>query len=267
MEVLHPFVASFIGNSVVAVSIVIILFILRLFTKRLQNSLDFITALTVGLLLGIVILWFLPELAESGIEMQELGFFLLAWIGLFYILELFLHWHHCKDLTSSQEAHKHEHTHSHLIFAGTFFHNFFHGIEIFAAFAIDYRLGVWVTTAILLHSIPQNVVNFVMNHNNMKSVYIAGFAGVLWSLCTYPFADFLVSHKFHMLALIAGGLLYTALADIFPSFKSKWNLKNKLSYLVFVILGIGVFFTFSDLSGHTHDHHQNETPHLESNHE
>jgi zinc transporter ZupT len=40
-------------------------------------------------------------------------------------------------------------------------------------------------------------------------------------LLTYPFQAWLLAHKFYILALIAGGLLYTSLADIFPEVKEK----------------------------------------------
>jgi zinc transporter ZupT len=37
----------------------------------------------------------------------------------------------------------------------------------------------------------------------------------------FPFAESIMLNKFYILSIISGGLLYTALADIFPEFKEK----------------------------------------------
>jgi high-affinity Fe2+/Pb2+ permease len=58
-----------------------------------------------------------------------------------------------------------------------------------------------------------------MNQNSMKYVYIAAFGGIFGSFITYFFTDYLLEQKFALLAIITGGLMYTALADIFPEFK------------------------------------------------
>jgi len=49
---------------------------------------------------------------------------------------------------------------------------------LFAAFAIDVYFGIATTLAILMHSIPQNIVNYVMNHNNLKIVLFAAIGGI-----------------------------------------------------------------------------------------
>jgi len=259
-----PFIWTLLWNIFVAIWIISVVLIVRFITNKLQNYLDYITAITVWLLIWIVFLWFLPELIESWIDAHNLGIFILIWIFLFYSLELFLHWHHCKDFNSwDLNIHKHEHKNSNLIFAGTVLHNSFHWIEIFAAFAINTNFWILVSIAILLHAIPQNIVNYIMNHNNMKIVLIWAFSGVFWAILTYPFWNFLVENKLYVLAIIAWGLLYTALADIFPNFKSNWNFKNKILYLVFVIFWVFLFLWFNNISWHEHKH--NEDYHNEEN--
>jgi len=259
-----PFIWTLFWNIFVALWIIIVVIFARFITKKLQNYLDFITAITVWLLLWIIFLWFFPELIEEWIDVHFLWIFVLVWIFLFYILELFLHWHHCKDLNPwDLNKHKHEHESWKLIFAWTVLHNTFHWVEIFAAFSINTSFWIIVSIAILLHSIPQNVVNYVMNHNNLKIVLIWAFSWVFGAVLTYPFWEFLIDNKLYVLAIIAGWLLYTALADIFPSFKSKWNFKNKINYLVFVILGIFLFLWFNEISWHEHKH--NEKYHSDKN--
>jgi zinc transporter ZupT len=98
-----------------------------------------------------------------------------------------------------------------------------------------------------LHSIPQNIVNYIMNHNNIKYSYFAAFGWILWALITYPFSNFLTTHKYYILAIISWWLLYTALADIFPEFKEKWNQIKKISYFIFILIWIWIFLVFEKL--------------------
>ncbi|MDD3645836.1 MAG: hypothetical protein PHH06_00345 [Candidatus Gracilibacteria bacterium] len=255
-----PFIGTLIGNIVVAIGIIGVVLIVRFIKDRFLNYINFITAITVGLLLGIIFLGFLPEIVDEGLAGKNIGFFILIGIFLFYALELFLHWHHCKDLNQEDISHSHVH-HEHksgiLMFGGTLLHNAFHGVVLFSAFSISFTFGVATTLAILLHSIPQNIVNYIMNHNNTKYAYFAAFGGIFGALLTYPFANYLVEHEAYVLAIIAGGLLYTALADIFPEFKGKGTTINKFSYFVFILVGIILFLGFEKISGG--DEHSNET--------
>ena len=253
MSDLSPFTLTLISNIVVAIWIISVVFVVRFIKNKLISYLDYITALTVGLLLGIIFLGFIPKLNSSWLEWESIGLFMLLGLFFFYLLELFLHWHHCKDLDHSSSCHS-SHTHDHkngiLMFWGTIMHNSFHWIVLFSAFAVDFHFWVATTVAVLLHSIPQNIVNYIMNHNNIKYAYFAAFGGILWALITFPFSVFLVAHKFHILAFIAWWLLYTALADIFPEFKGKWTNMKKVSYFAFIIIGIFIFLGFESISWH-----------------
>ena len=102
-----------------------------------------------------------------------------------------------------------------------------------------------------------------MNKNNIKYAYFAAIWWLLWALLTYPFSDFLVANKFHILAIITWGLLYTALADIFPEFKWKGTTFKKFSYLVFIIIWIFIFVWFEELSHSEHSWESNNEIHFE----
>ena len=249
---LTPFLWTVFWNIIIAIWIVWVIFLVKFITKKLDSYLDYITAITVWLLLWIIFLWFIPEIFNSQIDNFKVWVFLLLWIFIFYILELFLHWHHCKDLGENEiEIQKHKHKDWWLILVWTFLHNAFHWIVLFWAFAVSFSFWVATTIAVLLHSIPQNVVNYIMNHKRIKIVIISAVAWIFWSLLTYPFAGFLIDMKYYVLSIIAWWLLYTALADIFPNFKSKWHYKNKIIYLLFVIIWVFIFLWFEELTHHS----------------
>ena len=234
-----PFLWSLVWNVVIWLSLVVLMFILRFFKKQLTKYVDYFTAITVWILLWIIFLWFLPEIIESWMHWHEIWIYILIWLFVFYILELILHYHHCKDL-SNKEEHHNEHKNQALMFTGTFLHNILHGIVLFSAFAINTEFGIATTIAVLFHSIPQNTANYIMNHNKELFVIIAALGWVIWALTLFPFTDFLLLHKFAIIAMIAGALLYLALSDILPEVKNKWWIRIKLIYLVFILLWLWI---------------------------
>lgn len=263
----NAFLFGLLWNIVIAWGIISLVFLANLIRKKTMKSMDNLIALSVGLIIAIVFLWFLPEIiSESSIAPESIGLLFLFGIFLFYIFELFLHWHHCKDI--GQWWHHHDHTHEHennaLMFAGTFVHNVLHGFILYSAFSIDMSFGIATTIAVLLHAIPQNIANLLMNHKDTRYAYIAAFGGVFGAFLVYPFSDFLSTYNFHILALIGGGLLYTAMSDILPSFKEKWEIHHKIAYLGFMVLGVTLFFINTQLvhhehwEEHDHENHQDE---------
>lgn len=256
---LSPFVLWFLWNLTIAGVIISLVFLTGLVRKRMMSKIDKLVAFSVWLIISLVFLGFIPEIINHGnLETKFVGFLILSGIFIFYILELFLHWHHCKDLSEDGRTHHdHEHHNSPLISVGTFFDNFVHGMVLFSAFSVDIMFGIATTIALLSHAIPQNIANLLMNQKDVKFVYIAASWGILWALAIYPFQEILIHFSFHILALIAGWLLYTAMSDILPNFKKKWQIKHKLLYLVCMLSWV-LFFVFnSQFSDHeSHDHEQ-----------
>lgn len=253
MENISPYLASLLWNIIVWTWIFFVILFVKIIKNKFIDYMDYITAITVWLLLSIIFLWFLPEIVESWIEADNIWIFILLWIFLFYVLELFLHWHHCKDLwhshsCSTHNHHQEEHKKWMLMFGWTMLHNAFHWIVLFVAFSSSIKFWIATTVAILLHSVPQNVVNYIMNHKKTKYAYIWAFGWVFGSLLVFPFSNFLVENKAYVLSIISWGLLYTALADIFPEFKWKWTITKKFIYLFFIIIWIFSFIWFEKIS-------------------
>jgi len=237
------FLYALIANLVIATILILLILIFKKAENALTRWIDYLIALTVGLLLGIIFLHLLPEITSAGVVGVQLGVLILIGLWVFYIMEIWLHFHHCKDL-SDKKANCLEHEHSILIRVGTLFHNMLHGLILFSAFSVDVKFWIGLTIAILLHSIPQNIANFIMNHRKAKSVIIAAAGGVLGILVLFPFKEFLLENEHKVLALVVGGLLYIALSDIFPGIKTKWERRYKLRYLLAILVGVGLMFVF-----------------------
>ena len=255
---ISPFIWTLLWNIFVAVWILATIFLAGIIKHKALHYIDYLVAVTVWLLIWIVFLGFIPELMEWGeIAPDVMGLSILLGIGIFYLLELVFHWHHCKDLEDTHchnHGHNHHHEHEHknafLMFTGTFLHNFIHWVEIFVAFSVSPVFGMTATLAILLHSIPQNIANYIMSHKQKLYIFLAAFWGVFGALATYPFESILVENSAVILSLIIGWLLYTAMTDIFPSFKEKGTITNKVMYLVFIVLWVGLFSLTSYFAHH-----------------
>ena len=236
---MSAFTNTLIANLVIWATLIWLIFILRIFKKQLIQYIWLFTAITVGILLWIIFLWFLPEIISSGLEGLNIWIYILIWLFIFYVFELVLHHHHCQDL-NSEHSHSHEHENKTLMFLGTFLHNILHWVVLFSAFSINTEFGIATTLAVLLHSIPQNTANYIMNHNKEKYVIIAALWWVIWALTLFPFTDYLIANKFVIQSLISWALLYLALSDILPEVKNKWWLKTKLLYLLFILIWLAL---------------------------
>lgn len=246
------FLYTLVWNIIISLSIISIIYFIKFFKKSIIKNIDLITSLTIWVILWVIFLGFFPEIFEEWeINYSYFGFFMLFWLLAFYFLELFLHWHHCRDLSHDHSCwHSHslekEHMKWKLMFLWTFMHNSIHWIVLFSAFSIDFKIWIMTTIAILLHSIPQNISNYIMTHSKDKYYLIASFGWVFWALITFPFKDFLIENHWYIILFICGWLLYTALTDIFPEIKNNQNTKSKLIYFLMLIVWILIFWWFNE---------------------
>lgn len=256
---MSPFILSLIANVCIALVLIVTILFLKQFKCFLIAHLKPITAITVGALFALIFFDFIPELVHE-LDAHTLGLLLLMGLLFFYFLEITLHWHHCTDLQHEkrcEHSHTSDHEHGNLMFLGTALHNIFHGVVIYSSFSISIETGVALSIGILLHSMPQNLANFVMNHNSHKSVYIASAAGIFGALLCYPFGAFIDSYKFFILAFTTGGLLYLSLSDILPSVNGNAEPKEKYKYLAFIIIGIVCIQGFNSFLHEGHNHGDN----------
>ncbi|MBU2595834.1 ZIP family metal transporter [Patescibacteria group bacterium] len=211
-----------------------------LFSGRLLKKITFVLiAFSAGTLLGGGMLHLLPEALE---KLDKMAVFLILIFGfsLFFLVEKFLHWHHCH-----QEEEDCPHPFTYLILWGDGVHNFLDGLAIAAAFLIDIRLGVITTLVIISHELPQEMGDFaVLIHGGMKKkkALLYNFISQLTSVIGGVAGFYLVGlsdWKFYLLPFAAGGFLYIAASDLIPEIKKEGHLgKSIITYLIF-ILGIG----------------------------
>ena len=114
-----------------------------------------LVGLAAGSLLGGAFFHMLPEAVVALGNDLALYVWLVAGFLAFFLLEQFLHWHHCHKAVHDQHRPL-----GYLILLADGLHNFIGGLAVGGAFIVDIRVGVvtWVVAA--LHEIPQELGDF-----------------------------------------------------------------------------------------------------------
>jgi len=218
---------SFVGLSV------------NVFKENLLRKIIFpLVAFSAGALLAGAFLHMIPEAIEEGASLDYVFIWVLIGFSLFFLLEQFIHWHHCHRLPS-----EHKHPVTYLILLADGIHNFIDGLAIGGAFMVDFHLG-WITLFITAaHEIPQELGDFgILIHGGWKAKqallfnFLSGLTAVIGGVTAYFLAA-----KINILFLLpfaAGNFIYIASSDLIPEIKSHETLKRNLLHFSFFLFGI-----------------------------
>lgn len=232
--------------SVAVISLVsfIGVFALTVNREKLEHFLLYFVSFSVGALLGDVFVHIIPHVSEEHGFGIEVGLYFLIGLIIFFVIEKFIHWHHC---------HKVEHNHDIKPFAytnliGDGFHNFLDGVIIASSFLVSVPVGIATSLAVLFHEIPQEIGDFgVLLYAGFKrkKALLLNFASallsVLGAIITLILARELHGLEVILLSLAGGGFVYIAGSDLIPELHKetcgKWNATYQL---FFMVLGIAV---------------------------
>lgn len=217
-------------------------------------------SLAAGALLGAVFFGIFPELfdhQETGVTASTISSVILLSILVFFIIEKYLHWHHCH----CQGPH---HTHDnksigYINLIGDGIHNFVDGTLIATSFLIDPTLGMISTLVIALHEIPQEIADFgILIYSGFTKIkalwwnFFSGLTAIAGGLATYFFAVTIEGVTPYLLAIAGGGFLYLAMADIMPELHHETNKKYIAWQAVWLILGVLIIYLATTFAPHGH---------------
>ncbi len=232
----------------------------------LQRWIDPLVSVSTGVLLSAALLHLLPEAFDRS---QGNHHPLFAWLlgGLlgFFVLEklsLLRHNHH-----HEQDGHNHaygfdaEHAGrgGFLILLGESIHNFGDGLLIASAFLADQRFG-WLTAfSILMHAIPQHLGDYLVMINAGLSrcralVYLilAGLASMFGAFLGLTYLKDKAEVLPLALVLASASFLYIAVADLIPQMQRRLQIREGLSQIVLIGLGVTMIAL---IAGELHHHH------------
>lgn len=206
--------------------------------KTLRKILYVMVSFSAGALLGGGLLHLLAE-SITVLSVDTAFLILIAGFSVFFLMERFLHWHHCHE----KECDVHEY--SYLILFGDGIHNFIDGLVIAAAFMADIHLGIVTSFLIIAHEIPQEMGDFgVLLHGGMSKRkalfynFLSQLTCVLGGVVGYliPVEGF----KTIMLPFAAGGFLYIAASDLVPELHKEADVKKSMISFLFFLIGVGL---------------------------
>lgn len=242
-----PIVSTFIGGYVV---------------YRWKRDLHPWLSLSGGILLGVAFLDLLPEALEKGVEnglsYQTITAGALLAILTFHLLDKIfsVHAHHehaqgVPDEHCDNEHHKK--TSGWIRASGLILHSFFDGLAIGGGFAVDEKLGLLITAAVVMHDFSDGMstVTILKNAlgNRNRAILsmlaldaLAPFLGSFVGAALAPRASVIA----FMLAVFSGFFIFLSLSELLPQAHAG-KLSRKLG-LFLTILGIVVVAIFRSIA-------------------
>lgn len=213
--------------------------------KKLKKVLLFLVSFSAGALFGDAFLHLIPEAYEVGPQIAT-SLYIIAGIIIFFVLEKFIHWHHCHDL-EPHAAHPEPYAITNLV--GDGFHNLVDGMLIAGSYLVSIPLGLATTLAVILHEIPQEIGDFgVLLHGgftkakvifyNVLSAFIALFGAFIVLIIGSNFGNL----NLILIPFTAGGFIYIAGSDLIPQLHKETKVSISLIQLISLLFGISIMF-------------------------
>jgi zinc and cadmium transporter len=230
-------------------------------------------SLAAGTLLATSFMLLLPEAFESDVEPHWLFSTVLASLIFFFLLDKAELWHHGHEHHHAHDSADHSHSHDEhrgretlgsggwSVLTGDGLHCFADGVLIASAFVADLGLGVLAALAVLLHEVPHHMGDLAVVGATTRSsrsavikVSMAGAMTLVGGLVGYQLVDSLQGLLPFFLVLAASSFMYVALADLIPQLQRRLSLRQTVSQVSWLLLGLSLVSLASYVAhlGHAH---------------
>jgi len=214
-----------------------------------RSYLRYFVALGAGFMLATALMEMVPESLERGGRFSAFLVLLGYLIVHFFEHTVTPHFHFGEETHSSEfmEAHK-----GYSVLGGLMIHTFFDGVSIAAAFLVNFKVGLLVFIAILLHKMPEGFtvasIMLASGRSSRKALWAtaaigaATLAGVIAVALLDTRSKGAVGYA---LPFSAGVTLYVAASDLIPEVNHKEERNPTVSIVVFV--GVALFYLLHKL--------------------
>jgi zinc and cadmium transporter len=179
-----------------------------------------LVALAAGSLLGGALFHLLPEAVGEVGNGLEVYVAVAAGLVVFFLLEQFLHWHHCHQPVSRHRPV------GYLILLADGVHNLVGGLAVGGAFVADLELGLVAWLVAAAHEVPQELGDFgILVHSGWSQRaallfnLLSGLTFLIGALIAYALSGPLDVAL--LLPFAAGNFLYIAVSDLLPQLRSE----------------------------------------------
>jgi zinc and cadmium transporter len=208
--------------------------------QTLRRILLPLVAFAAGSLLGGAFFHMIPAGLAAGMGVVMVHLWVLAGFAVFFALDQFLHWHHCRR---AERACKKPLTY--LILIGDGLHNFLGGLAVAGTFLIDVRLGIVTWLAAAAHEVPQELGDFgVLVHggwDRRRALFynvLSGSTFLAGGIIAYA-ASFHLNVSF-LVAFAAGNFIYIGASDLIPEVKEHADLRANVAHFSAFLAGVAL---------------------------
>lgn len=214
--------------------------------KKLQKVLMYLVSFSAGALFGDAFIHLIPEIIESYGFSVFIGVLVLAGIFVFFIIEKFIHWHHCHTKEGIERIQPF--TYMNLIGDGA--HNFLDGLIIAGSYIVSIPLGIATTIAVILHEIPQEIGDFGvliyggLSKNKAISLnFVSALTAFLGAGIAVSLHGITENLSFFILPFTVGGFIYIAGSDLLPQLQKETKVSISIWQLIAFVLGVAVMLS------------------------
>lgn len=223
--------------------------------RRLDSAVPYLVSFAAGGLLGAAGFHLLPKAAEHVGSGHTLSAWFLAGFFIFFLLEEFLAIHeHDLRRSGKEDAEEDLDVRFHLLSDGV--DNLLDGMLIAACYIIEPALGLATTVAVAVHEVPQELGDFGVLVRAGMSPRRAAFCNSLsviaaagGAIAVLSLSEAVPGVPPVLLAMAAGGFLYTAGTDLIPELQEERRLAVAVRGTVLVLLGTGLLAALSLVAG------------------
>jgi zinc and cadmium transporter len=229
-------------------------FTLLLEERTFRRLLLPLVAFSAGSLLGGALLHMLPAAVEEMGHGLNVYLWVIAGFAVFFVLEQFLHWHHCHREAGGCDAPV-----TYLILIANGVHKFIGGLAVAGALLVDLRLGLTIWLASVVHEVPHELGDFaVLVHGGwtrrraLLFRFLTAFLFPIGAVVTF-FASFQSNVDF-LVPFAAGNFLYIGASDLVPEVNRHHNWRSNLLHFACFASGIGMLLALRVVIGDAHGH-------------
>jgi zinc and cadmium transporter len=201
-----------------------------------------LVAFAAGSLLGGAFFHMLPAALGDSADPARVFLWALNGFIVFFLLEQFLHWHHCHRADSDCKKPL-----TYLILLGDGLHNFLGGLGVAGVFLIDVRLGIAAWLAAAAHEVPQELGDFgVLVHGGWSKPtalllnLLSGATFLIGGLAAYA-----ASARIDVALLVpfaAGNFIYIGASDLVPEVNKHREIGTNLVHFGSFVAGVALLW-------------------------
>lgn len=238
--------------SVIIVSLISLIGVLSFLIKEklIKKSILFLVSFSAGSLFGGAFFHLLPEASKDIGLIWPVALFTISGIVVLFILEKFIFWRHCHELSCKN----HVHSFAYMNLIGDGFHNFIDGLIIGGSYLTNIPLGIATTIAIIAHEVPQEIGDFgVLLHGGFsksKALFfnlISSLSALMGAIIALLLTNIIPNLTYFLIPFAAGGFIYIAGTDLIPELHKETKISRSFLQFLAFLLGIAIMFVFAFL--------------------